>query len=102
MMNRQNQQAGDNSNNLQSKEMTVNILGIDEKRAREVFQEMNLQLKDKYSEEAMKIAQIRIDEFENRLMPKMEDLEGALEVFADPSFQLLLVEAQKTAGFSAP
>lgn len=97
MMNRQNQQAGDNSNNLQSKEMTVNILGIDEKRAREVFQEMNLQLKDKYSEEAMKIAQIRIDEFENRLMPKMEDLEGALEVFADPSFQLLLVEAQKTA-----
>jgi len=30
-------------------------------------------------------------------MPKMEQVEGALEAFADPSFQLLLFEAQKTA-----
>ena len=96
MMDKQSQKAGNNSSNFQAENMTL-VMGIDEKRAREVFQEMNLRLKENYSEEAMKIAQIRIDEFESRLMPKMESLEGALEAFADPSFQLLLVEAQKTA-----
>ncbi|RJP79278.1 MAG: hypothetical protein C4522_10395 [Desulfobacteraceae bacterium] len=76
--------------------MIVNV-GIDEKRAREIYQEMNLQLRKDYSQEALDIANTRVTEFENRLMPKMETVKGALEAFADPSFQLLLVEAQKTA-----
>jgi len=76
--------------------MVINI-GIDEKRAREIYQEMNLQVRQDYSQEALKIADSRVAEFENRLMPKMESVEGALEAFTDPSFQLLLVEAQKTA-----
>ncbi len=76
--------------------MIVN-LGIDEKRAREIYQEMNLQLRKDYSQEALNIANSRVTEFENKLLPKMEAVEGALEAFADPSFQLLLVEAQKTA-----
>ncbi|MBU5617195.1 hypothetical protein KPY62_08860 [Psychrobacter sp. TAE2020] len=97
MMSKQTQEGGDNSSNYQAKEMTVNISGIDEKRAREIFEEKHVQLRKDYSEEAMKIAQTRIDEFENRLMPKLKNVEGALEAFADPSFQLLLVEAQKTA-----
>lgn len=97
MVNRQSQEGGDSSNNLQAKQMTVNIVGIDEKRAREIYKEMNLQVKEDFTEEAFKVAKIRVTEFENRLMPKMESIEGALEAFADPSFQLLLVEAQKTA-----
>lgn len=97
MMSKQTQEGGDNSSNYQAKEMTVNISGIDEKRAREIFEEKHVQLRKDYSEEAMKIAQTRIDEFENRLMPKLKNVEGALEAFADPSFQLLLVKAQKTA-----
>lgn len=96
MINKHNQKAGDNSQQIQADKMIVNI-GIDEKRAREIYQEMNLQLRNDYSQEALAIANSRVTEFENRLLPKMEAVEGALEAFADPSFQLLLVEAQKTA-----
>jgi len=96
MISEQNQKAGDNSQQLQADKMIVNI-GIDEKRAREIYQEMNLQLRKEYSQEALTIANSRVTEFENRLLPKMEAVDGALEAFADPSFQLLLIEAQKTA-----
>jgi len=95
-MTKQNQKGGDGSTNIQTDKMIVNV-GIDEKRAREIYQEMNLQLRKDYSQEALVIANRRVTEFENRLMPKMEEVNGALEAFADPSFQLLLVEAQKTA-----
>jgi len=93
------QKGGNDSQQLQAKKMTVHV-GIDEKRAREIYQEMNLQLRKDYSQEALDIANTRVTEFENRLMPKMEEVDGALEAFADPSFQLLLVEAQKTAAAS--
>ncbi|MGN5621829.1 LPO_1073/Vpar_1526 family protein [Acinetobacter sp. Brlt_5] len=96
MINSQNQKAGDNSQQFQATQMVVNV-GIDEKRAREIYQEMNLQLRKDYSNEAFEIAISRVSEFESKLMSKMEKVEGALDVFADPSFQLLLVEAQKTA-----
>ncbi|MGK7648607.1 LPO_1073/Vpar_1526 family protein [Capnocytophaga sp. G1920] len=96
MGNKQVQEAGDNSQQFQANNMTVN-LGIDEKRAREICQEMILQLKNKYTEEALKVAESRVSEFEDKLLPKMKAIDGALEAFADPSFQLLLVEAQKTA-----
>lgn len=76
----------------------VNVnYGIDERRAREVFHEMNLQLKNDYTKEAFDIACSRVAEFENKLMPKMQAVNGALEAFADPSFQILLQEAQKAA-----
>ena len=96
MENKQVQKAGDNSQQLQANNMIVN-LGIDEKRAREICQEMILQLKNKYTEEALKVAESRVSEFEDKLLPKMKAIDGALEAFADPSFQLLLIEAQKTA-----
>lgn len=96
MTNKQSQKAGDNSQQLQANQMIVNI-GIDEKRAREIYQEMNLQVRRDYTQEALEIANLRVAEFENKLLPKMEAVDGALEAFADPSFQLLLVEAQKTA-----
>lgn len=96
MITRLNQKGGDESTNVQAEQMVVHI-GIDEKRAREIYQEMNLQLRKDYTQEALDTANTRVAEFENRLMPKMEEVNGALEAFADPSFQLLLVEAQKTA-----
>ena len=58
---------------------------------------MSLQARKDYTQEALAIANSRVAEFENQLLPKMEALDGALEAFADPSFQILLVEAQKTA-----
>ncbi len=96
MMSKQSQKGGDNSTNIQAENMVMQV-GIDEKRAREVFQEMNLQLRKEYTQEALEIANARVSEFENSLMPKMEQIDGALEAFADPSFQLLIIEAQKTA-----
>jgi len=96
MANKQIQKAGEGSQQLQADKMIVNV-GIDEKRAREIYQEMNSQVRKEYSKEAFEIANSRIHEFEDRLMPKMDAVDGALEAFADPSFQLLLVEAQKTA-----
>jgi hypothetical protein len=99
MLSKQSQKGGDGSTNIQTDQMIVQV-GIDEKRAREIYQEMNLQLKKDYTEEALSVANERVTEFENRLMPKMENVDGALEAFADPSFQLLLVEAQKTAASS--
>lgn len=96
MANKQNQKGGDNSTNVQTENFVMQV-GIDEKRAREVFQEMNLQLRREYAQEALEIANDRVREFENSLMPKMEQVEGALQAFADPSFQLLVVEAQKAA-----
>lgn len=96
MADKQVQKAGDNSQQLQANSMVVNV-GIDEKRAREIYQEMNALSIQSYTQDALSIANSRISEFESKLMPKMETVEGALEAFADPSFQLLLVEAQKTA-----
>lgn len=90
------QNGGDGSQQIQAENMIVNV-GIDEKRAREVFQEMNLHLRQEYTQEALVIANARVSEFENSLLPKMEKVDGALEAFTDPSFQLLLIEAQKTA-----
>lgn len=90
------QSGGDHSQQFQADKMIVHV-GIDEKRAREIYQEMNVQLKNDYSKEALDIANTRVTEFENRLMSKMDATNGALEAFADPSFQLLLVKAQKAA-----
>lgn len=96
MESNQTQKAGSNSQQLQAENIIFNV-GIDEKRAREIYQEMNRQLRREYSQEALAIANIRVAEFEKHLLPKMEAVNGALEAFADPSFQLLLVEAQKAA-----
>lgn len=93
------QKGGDGSQLFQATAMTVH-LGIDEKRAREIYQEMNIQLRRDYTSEALKIANQRVTEFENILMPKMDSVDGALEAFGDPSFQLLLVQAQKKAASS--
>lgn len=96
MGDRQTQKAGNDANQYQIETLNINS-GIDEKRAREIYQEMNLQTRKDYSREALEISSSRISEFENKLMSKMDKVDGALEAFTDPSFQLLLVEAQKNA-----
>lgn len=96
MTNSQTQKARDYVKQTQIENLTLNI-GIDEKRAREICQEMTLQWRDDYTQEARSITSSRVTELENRLLPKMEAVDGALRAFADPSFQLLLVKAQKAA-----
>lgn len=96
---KQNQKAGANSQQTQIQNLTI-INGIDEKRAREIFSEMYAVAKTDLSSEAVNTANERIKNFENVLIPKMEKINGALNAFADPSFQVLLAKANKSAACS--
>lgn len=99
MANKLIQEARDNSKQVQADIINV-YNGIDEKRAREIIQERGLELRRELTLEALNIANSRISELENRLIPKMKAIEGAMQAFADPGFQILLTEAQKTAAAS--
>ena len=99
MADKQIQKAGNNAQQLQATNMIVNT-GIDEKRVREIYHEMNMLAIKNCTEEAINTSYARVAELENRLIPKMETIEGAFEAFADPSFQSLLVKAQIRAACS--
>ena len=95
---RKKQKAGDNSQQLQANTINItNINGIDEKRAREIFSEMYEVARKNFTSDAYQVANQRVSKFEESLMPKIIQIDGALEKFADPSFQFLLTEAHKTA-----
>ena len=96
---KQIQKAGDNSHQLQMSNSTINI-GITEKRAREIFTEMNAIARQSYTQDAYELAIKRVGMFEELLMHKVEQVNEMLDAFKDPSFQLLLVEAQKRAAVS--
>lgn len=93
----QTQEAKDNANQLQAHTMYVTISGADEKRVREIFNEMYDIAKRDLSEIAIKIANERVAKFEDAFVPKITKIDGAINSLADPSFQLLLTEAHKTA-----
>lgn len=96
MAERQQQKAGDNSQLIQAG--TV-IVGIDEKRAREIVDEKLHEVIENYSQEAHVIAETRINLFANDLIPKLIK-DSLLDELKDPSVQILLLEAQKTAAAS--
>lgn len=90
------QKAGDNSQQYQISNVTV-YQGIDEKRAREIYNEQYLIAKREFTEEAEQIAYKRVAELESRFMCKINSLPNGLLAFADPSFQFLLIDTQKVA-----
>lgn len=96
MSDKQQQKAGDNSQQFQVQTMIVNN-GIEEKRAREIFHEMFDVARRDLTKEAKEIALERVEKFENDLIPKIEKIEGAINSFADPDFQFELTSAHKTA-----
>lgn len=96
MSEKQLQKAGANSQQIQANSITI-INGIEEKRAREIFGEMFNIARKELTDEAYSIATQRVTEFENDLIPKMGKIEGAMDAFSDPGFQLLLQSAHKTA-----
>jgi hypothetical protein len=96
MTNKKTQKARDNSNLTQIEQV---IVGIDEKRVREVVDEkLDVALKE-FTSEAFDVAKGRSEEFNSSLIKRMVN-EQALSAFTDPSFQILLIEAQKTAASS--
>lgn len=97
---RQSQKAGNSSQQIQAE--TINYYnyynnGIDEKRAREICAEMYAAARREFTADAYACANERVQKFEDSLLPKMQQIEGAFNAFADPSFQLLLTRTQKTA-----
>ena len=92
---KQLQKAGDGSNQYQANTIIVQN-GIDEKRAREIYNEMFAVTRRDLSAEAYDVACRRVNEFENDLIPKMQKIEGALDAFADPAFQFMITSAHRS------
>ncbi len=97
--NNQTQNAGDNSQQFQAG--IVNVYnGITEQRAREICREEFENFGAVKTQEALAIAQQRVQKLEDVVIPKMAQMDKALDAFADPAFQFVLRDAQKTAAAS--
>lgn len=95
--NKQGQRAGENSQLVQAGAINIYNNGIDEKRAREIYNEMYAIARRDFTADAYACANARVQQFENSLIPKMLQIEEALNAFSDPAFQFLLASAQRTA-----
>ena len=74
--------------------------GITEERCRTIFDEkLPVALKD-YCAESVVVTHGRVYKFRSKLVPRLGQEENGFECFADPNFQLLLIEAQKAAASS--
>ncbi len=101
---KQSQKAGDNSTQMQAGTITNNyyttITGIDEERARLICQEEYAIARQNWTSEAIAIADNRVHQLENKLLPKMIAYDNTLSFFADPDFQFTLRQAQISAAAS--
>lgn len=98
MMNEMQQEAGDNSKQMQLKNCPINIVnGIDEKRAREICDEKITALRQELTLEAYHKATERVQNFDNYLISRMQKIEDSFQAFAEPAFHFLLQEAQRSA-----
>lgn len=96
MENKQVQKAGDGSQQVQMINPTI-VMGIDEKRVREVCSEMAIDTIKQCTQEASAIAIARIEKFTTDLIPRVEKIENGFKSFSEPSFQFELRNAQKVA-----
>lgn len=95
---KQTQKSGDNS--VQNQIGTQIIVGIDEKRVREICDEkIELAVKD-YSFEGQAIARQRIDVLTEKVVERLRKNPSKIQVFSDPSFQRDVVSAQIAAAES--
>ncbi len=98
MSDRQDQRAGNNSQLIQADTINYNtVVGIDEKKAREIANEVSKLAIEQYTIEANTIAQERINALTDMLVPRIERIEHGLDAFADPAFQVLMKKSQITA-----
>lgn len=100
---KQSQKAGDNSTQMQAG--TINnyyttVTGIDESRARAICQEEYAIAQQNWTSEAVTIADNRVHQLEEKLIPKMKAYDNSFKFFADPAFQVTLRHAQITAASS--
>lgn len=94
--NKQMQKAGDGSQQVQMINPTI-VMGIDERRVREVCSEVAVETIKQCTQEASAIAIERIERFTTELIPRVEKIEEDFKSFSEPSFQFELRNAQKVA-----
>lgn len=97
-INKQTQNAGDNSQLIQAQ--NIIIQGITEKRAREIWREEYLTNAQNRAQEARSIADERVAKLENKIIPKMVEYDNTLKAFSDPAFMYSLRRAQVSAASS--
>jgi len=94
----QTQKGGDNA--VQNQIGTQIVVGIDEKRVREICDEkIEYAIKD-LSAGAIEVAKERINAFTDSVLTKIKENSANLSSFADPSFQRDIVRAQMSAAES--
>lgn len=93
---KETQKAGDNSQQIQAQNITYNV-GITEERARAICREEFKCAVKEYTDEALEKANERERKFENNFVPRITNLENAVEQFREPSFQRTLRKAQIAA-----
>ena len=95
-VNKQSQQAGEGSQLVQADTIVINQ-GVSEERVRTIFNEMVPRALEEYTKEASAKANERITNWGNSVLPRVNEVEGMLEAFADPAFQRVLRKAQQSA-----
>ena len=98
--NSQTQSAGDNSTQIQAgtiQNYYTTITGIDEARARSICKEEYAIAMQNWTSEAIAIANDRVQQLEDKVLPKLVQYDNSLKCFADPSFQITLRKAQISA-----
>ena len=92
----QKQSAGDGSVQVQANNINY-IVGIDENRAREIAREVYENLRGVAVAEATNVALDRVRCFENEMIARLNNVEGALNEFKKPEFQHMIGKAQRVA-----
>lgn len=93
---RQIQKAGQNSQQYQAETIVINQ-GVTEERVRAIFVEMIPTALQAYTSDAYSLANQRIEKLENLVLTRLDKVDGLLQAFADPAFQILLRKAQQAA-----
>ena len=93
---KQIQKAGENSQQYQASTIIINQ-GVTEERVRAIFSEMIPTALQAYTSDAYALANQRIGKLEDNVWPKLDKVDGLLQAFADPAFQILLRKAQQAA-----
>ena len=96
---KQSQKAGENSQQYQAETIIINQ-GVTEERVRAIFSELIPSALQAYTSDAYALANQRIGKLEDHVWPKLDKVDGLLQSFADPAFQILLRKAQQAAAAS--
>ena len=88
------QKAGDGALQTQIENLTIINNGITEERVRGICKEQIAQILNEYTAEATQTAIMRVEQFQNKLIRRVNRVEEMLSAFSDPAFQVLLKKAQ--------